>query len=81
MTIPIAALAVVAVLFLFVCCLHLVLLRATGSMIRQHARERDLLMNQLLNLAGKPWQPPPSEPPFVAPELAEYAIPGWNPDQ
>lgn len=30
------------------------------SLIRQHARERDLLLNQMLNLAGKPWQPSPA---------------------
>lgn len=35
------------------------------SLIRQHARERDLMLNQMLNLAGRPWQPPPSE---VVPE-------------
>lgn len=28
-------------------------------LIRQHARERDLLINQLLNLAGRPWRDPP----------------------
>jgi type II secretory pathway pseudopilin PulG len=32
------------------------------SMLRQSARERDLLLNQMMNLAGRPWQPPPSEP-------------------
>jgi hypothetical protein len=31
------------------------------SFLRQHARERDLLLNQMLNLAGRPWQPPPAE--------------------
>lgn len=30
-------------------------------LIRAHARERDLLLNQLLNLAGKPWQPAPAD--------------------
>jgi hypothetical protein len=30
------------------------------SMVREHARERQLLLNQLLNLAGKPWLPPPA---------------------
>jgi len=28
---------------------------------RQNDRARDLLLNQMLNLAGKPWQPPPIE--------------------
>lgn len=31
------------------------------STTRQQARERDLLLNQLLNLAGKPWQPAPAQ--------------------
>jgi hypothetical protein len=30
---------------------------------RQNDRARDLLLNQLLNLAGKPWQMPPAEEP------------------
>lgn len=30
------------------------------SMTRQHARREDLLLNQMLNLAGKPWQPSPA---------------------
>lgn len=29
------------------------------SLVRQHARERDLLINQLLHATGKPWQPAP----------------------
>lgn len=31
------------------------------AQIRQAARERDLLVNQVCSLAGKPWQPPPSQ--------------------
>lgn len=31
------------------------------SQQRAHTRERDLLLNQLLHLAGKPWQPAPAE--------------------
>lgn len=27
---------------------------------RQHARERDLLLNQLLHACGTPWQPAPA---------------------
>jgi len=30
------------------------------SLIRQHARREDLLLNQMCNLAGKPWQPAPA---------------------
>lgn len=28
---------------------------------RQHARERDLLLNQLLHTVGKPWQEAPAD--------------------
>jgi hypothetical protein len=34
------------------------------SQQRSYARERDLILNQLLHLAGRTWQPPPAEPPF-----------------
>lgn len=30
------------------------------SLTRQHARREDLLLNQMCNLAGKPWQPSPA---------------------
>ena len=30
------------------------------SMQRSHARREDLLLNQMLNMAGKPWQPAPA---------------------
>ena len=30
------------------------------SQQRSHARREDLLLNQMLNLAGKPWQPAPA---------------------
>jgi hypothetical protein len=30
------------------------------SLIRQHARERDLLINQLLHATGNAWQPSPA---------------------
>ena len=33
---------------------------ALRSVIRQAARERDLLINQLLHAQGKTWQPPPA---------------------
>lgn len=29
------------------------------SLIREHARERNLMLNQLLHLAGRTWMPPP----------------------
>lgn len=28
---------------------------------REHVRERDLLLNKLLNVVGKPWQPAPAD--------------------
>jgi len=31
------------------------------SLIRQHARERDLLTNQLLHAVGRTWSPPPAD--------------------
>ena len=34
--------------------------------MRQHMRERELLVNQVCNLAGRPWQDPPS---YEAPPL------------
>jgi hypothetical protein len=30
------------------------------SLTRAHARREDLLLNQMCNLAGKPWQQPPA---------------------
>lgn len=43
----------------------LALLSVGGSLLRtitrQHHRERSLLVNQLLHLAGKPWQEAPAE--------------------
>ena len=32
------------------------------SLLRQQARERDLLLNQVMHLAGRTWAAPPSEP-------------------
>lgn len=32
------------------------------SLLRTHARERNLMLNQLLHLAGRTWEPPPVEP-------------------
>ena len=44
--------------------------------IRQAARDRDLLVNQLCNLAGRPWQDPPSfREPEEEPEDITWAIP------
>lgn len=37
------------------------LLGVLRSRDRQHARDRDLLLNQLLHACGKPWQPAPAK--------------------
>ena len=29
------------------------------GLVRQQARERELLLNQIMHLAGRTWQPPP----------------------
>jgi hypothetical protein len=44
------------------------------SLIRQQARERDMLLDKLMHLAGRTWTPPPaSEPePEPAVEYDEY---------
>lgn len=34
------------------------------SLVRQHGRREDLLLNQMCNLAGKPWQPAPAAETF-----------------
>ena len=41
------------------------------SMIRQQARERELILDKLMHLAGRTWTPPPSEEP-IAEEPVEY---------
>lgn len=38
------------------------------GLVRQHARERDLLTNQLLHAVGKDWQPAPADTPVVREE-------------
>lgn len=47
---------------------------------REHARERDLLTNQLLNSVGKPWQQAPADERAPEPEVEQrlYAV---SPDQ
>lgn len=41
------------------------------SQQRAHARREDLLLNQLLNAVGKPWQPAPADEPKP---VAEHVI-------
>jgi hypothetical protein len=35
------------------------------SMIRQQARERELILDKLMHLAGRTWTPPPASEPEV----------------
>ena len=42
------------------------------SMIRQQARERELLLDKLMHLAGRTWTPPPASEP-IAEEPVEFA--------
>lgn len=34
---------------------------AIRSLVRSHARERELLINQIMHLAGRTWTPPPAD--------------------
>lgn len=43
--------------------------RTVRGIQRQAAREREQLINQLCNLAGKPWQPAPADEFKPEPEL------------
>ena len=47
---------------------------------RQAARERDLLVNQLCNLAGRPWQEPPREPRDTAEKPEPTVLPHLLPE-
>lgn len=48
---------------------------------REHARERQLLINQVLHLSGQTWQPPPADERRPEPDepLVEYAYPSQLP--
>lgn len=52
--------AIVALALVSVAALHTV-----GQLLRSHARERNLMLNQLLHLAGRTWQQPPADEPAV----------------
>jgi hypothetical protein len=54
--------------------LAVALIAVTGSLTglvrslqRAHARREDLLLNQLLHVAGRPWLPAPASEPLAAP--------------
>ena len=54
------------------------------SLIRQAARERDLLLNQLMHLAGRTWQEPPAQVQTALAPVEEDTEPGrfWaSPEQ
>ena len=54
------------------------------SLIRQAARERDLLLNQLMHLAGRTWQEPPAQVQTAPALMEEDTEPGrfWaSPEQ
>lgn len=38
------------------------------SLIRQHARERDLMLNKVLHSVGRPWETAPANEPEKPPE-------------
>jgi hypothetical protein len=42
------------------------------SMVRQQARERELILDKLMHLAGRTWTPPPASEPESEPDV-EYA--------
>jgi len=53
------------------------------SLVRQQARERDLLLNQIMHLSGRTWTPPPAHDPRPAPEPRETErnfdmLPDWE---
>ena len=54
LAVAVAALVVLA--FALYLCAALV-----RGLVRQQARERELLLNQIMHLAGRTWQPPPLE--------------------
>ncbi|MBA3381738.1 MAG: hypothetical protein H0T97_07730 [Actinobacteria bacterium] len=49
--------------------------------IRQHAREREQLINQICHLSGRPWQEAPADEPRTIPERPRLiAAPEQLPD-
>jgi hypothetical protein len=66
--------------------LALALIAASGifasvirSMVRQQARERQLLLDQILHLSGRTWTPPPVEqwePPVEPVDEGRYVMSG-----
>ena len=51
------------------------------NLVRQQARERELLLNQIMHLAGRTWQPPPQlEPVQLGEEDVTMIDPAQLPD-
>lgn len=73
MLIPLTA----AVAALVVCVL--ILARMIDRDRREHARERTLMLNQLMHLAGRTWQPPPAPEPTAADEFDQHLSFSYDP--
>lgn len=56
MTLVVAATALLALTGFFGAALQ-----GLRALVREHARERQLMLNQILHLAGRTWTPPPVE--------------------
>jgi len=67
LAVALAALAVLA-LAIYLCA------AMVRGLVRQQARERELLLNQIMHLAGRTWQPPPSPEPADAFEEDDTVI-------
>lgn len=52
--------------------------RVLASQQRSHARERDLLVNQLLHATGNAWQPAPADTQPARPARV-VEVRGWTP--
>ena len=61
LAVALAALAVLA-LAIYLCA------AMVRGLVRQQARERELLLNQIMHLSGRTWTPPPVAEPLVSTE-------------
>jgi len=61
LAVALAALAVLA-LAIYLCA------AMVRGLVRQQARERELLLNQIMHLSGRTWTPPPVAEPVAEPE-------------
>jgi hypothetical protein len=57
--------------------LNALIVSTTQRLIRSHARERDLLVNQILHLSGRTWTPPPADQ-WTAPKDREPLVREWT---